>query len=49
MKPVDFWQLTFAEFFPLYETVVGDQYEPMTKEDLADLEAEWTGAKVGNS
>lgn len=44
MRPIDFWGLTFAEFWPLYNAVTGAT-KPMTKTDVAALEAEWLKGK----
>lgn len=49
MRPVDFWQLTYAEFFPLFEHFNIEVEQPMSKEDYAELEAQWIGGNVGNS
>jgi hypothetical protein len=46
MRPVDFWQLTYAEFFPLYEHVVGEVYKPLSKEEFLEQEAEWTNGVI---
>lgn len=41
--------MTYAEFFPLYEHFADQQFKPLNEDELADLEAAWTGAKVGNA
>ncbi len=43
LKPSDFWQLTFAEFWPMYNHVMGKVSKPMTKRDVESLEEQWLG------
>lgn len=49
MRPVDFWQLTYAEFWPMYNAVMGNVVPPLDESDLEDLEAAWLGGTNGNS
>jgi len=46
LRPQDFWQLTFAEFWPMYNAVVGKIEMPMTANEVRDLENRWIN---GNS
>jgi hypothetical protein len=43
MRPSDFWGLTFAEFWPLYNAVTGATIKPLSEDELDDLEDAWTG------
>jgi hypothetical protein len=36
--------MTFAEFWPLYNGVMGNTIVPMNSDDLQDLEDQWVGA-----
>ncbi len=49
MRPADFWQLTFAEFWPLYNQATGNTIRSLSVDELEDLESAWTGASDGNS
>jgi len=51
LSPTEFWKLTFAEFWPLHDSVMGKTVKPMTFEELEALEADWIGkgATDGNS
>ncbi len=49
MRPIDFWQMTFAEFWPLYNAITGNTIKPLDGAELEDLEASWTGVTDGNS
>lgn len=49
MRPNDFWQMTYGEFWPLYNAVTGNTIKPMTEDELENLEAAWTGESNGNS
>lgn len=46
MRPLDFWQMTFAEFWPLYNAATGNTIKPLTEMELDSLEDAWLG--VGN-
>jgi hypothetical protein len=41
MEPPIFWQLTFAEWLPMYEAIMGKVERPMTKDDHEDLLANY--------
>jgi len=43
MRPNDFWGLTFGEFWPLYNAIVGSTIKPLSESELEDLEDAWTG------
>jgi Phage tail assembly chaperone protein, TAC len=45
MRPIDFWQLTFAEFWPLYNSIMGHIAPPFSVDDLEEMEAAWAGAE----
>lgn len=49
IRPADFWQMTFAEFWPLWNAVNGTTEPLMTVDDLENMEAAWMGAVNGNS
>lgn len=42
LGPSEFWKLTFAEFWALYEPVTAKEVKPLTKVDLKNLEKAWT-------
>ena len=37
----EFWQLTFAEYWPLYNNVMGKTEKPMTEADVKALNEKW--------
>jgi hypothetical protein len=41
--PLDFWKLTFGEFWPLYNAATAKTQKPLSKTDLKKLEG-----KLGN-
>lgn len=43
MRPTDFWDLTFAEFWPLFNRATGKIIKPLSMDDLEDMEAAWAG------
>ena len=49
MRPTDFWSMTFGEFWPLYNSVMGHVIKPLSHDELESLEDAWTGASVGNT
>ena len=38
----EFWNLTFAEFWPLYNNIMGIVEKPMTVNDVNELKKKWT-------
>lgn len=51
LRPGDFWNLTFGEWWPIYNAVFGKTQKPMTKADLEKLEEAWLNGnnrRVGN-
>jgi hypothetical protein len=42
LSPESFWNLTFGEWWPIYNAAFGRE-KPMTASDVAALEKEWTG------
>ena len=48
LRPTDFWQLTFGEFWPMYNAIVGKTIQPLSEMELENLEDSWTG-KNGNT
>lgn len=49
MRPKDFWTLTFGEFWPLYNGVMGITFRPMNEDDLEAMNDEWIGVEDGDS
>jgi hypothetical protein len=47
LSPNDFWGLTFAEFWPLYNALTGKTFKPLSKLELESLEDAWLN--VGNT
>jgi len=45
IPPTEFWQLTWAEFWPLYNAKMGNTVKAMSKDDLKGLEEEWGRGK----
>lgn len=46
VTPSEFWKLTFAEFWALYDMKFGGIIPPLTKVELENLEDRWVN---GNS
>lgn len=40
-KPSDFWELTFGEWFPIYNAAIGKHERPMSSDEVKDLEELW--------
>lgn len=47
LRPKDFWQLTFGEWYPIYNAVIGKTEKPMTLDDVKDLEELWANGNTG--
>lgn len=47
MRPKDFWSLTFGEWHPIYNAVIGKTQRPMTSEEVKDLEEQWANGNTG--
>jgi hypothetical protein len=46
MRPVDFWKLTFAEYWPIYNALTGKIVKPLDELEVEELENLWvTGGK----
>lgn len=45
MSPRDFWQLTFSEWFPIYNAAIGRE-RPMSKAELLNLEEQWANGNT---
>lgn len=43
MRPVDFWALTFGEFWPMYNAIMGKVIKPLAHDELESLESSWAG------
>jgi hypothetical protein len=43
MRPSDFWLLTFGEFWPLYNSIMGNTIKPLSADELAEMESAWAG------
>jgi hypothetical protein len=41
IQPSEFWKLTFAEWLPMYESIVGKQDKPMTRSESDALIMEY--------
>lgn len=41
IRPSEFWQMTFGEFWPLYNAVTGNIVKPLSALDLEGLEERW--------
>ena len=41
IRPADFWQMTFGEFWPLYNAVMGNTTKPLSALELEALEERW--------
>ena len=46
LRPNDFWDLTFGEWFPIYNAVIGKTDKPMTVENVKDLEEQWANGNT---
>lgn len=46
LRPKDFWELTFGEWYPIYNAVIGKTDKPMTKDDVKDLEEHWANGNT---
>jgi len=45
LRPQDFWQLTFAEWFAIYNFAVGKD-RPMTIDEAKNLEEGWASGDI---
>lgn len=45
IKPDEFWKLTFAEFWPMYNAVMGNTIKPLSRLETEDLEERWANGK----
>lgn len=41
MRPKDFWQLTFGEWWPLFNAYVGNTIKPLDHSEMESLEERW--------
>lgn len=46
ISPRDFWQLTFGEWFPIYNAAIGRNERPMTGDELRALEEQWANGNT---
>ena len=50
MSPQEAWGVTFGEFWPLYNAIVGRQTKPMSASEFKDLHEAWgKGELNGNT
>ncbi len=42
MTKDEFWKCTFAEWYPIYNSVFGKVIKPLSRAELEDLESRWT-------
>jgi len=49
LDPSAFWQLTFAEWSQLYESIIGKIEKPMNKKESDNLIAEYLSKFKGNN
>lgn len=47
LKPSDFWQLTFGEFWPIFNAITGQVIRPLSLMEMESLDERWT--KRGNT
>lgn len=45
IRPLEFWGLTFGEFWPLFNLVMGKVEKPMSRKELDELNNAWIGKK----
>jgi len=41
LKPVDFWHLTYAEFWPMYNAILGKTIQPLSMDEFENLQDQW--------
>lgn len=46
ISPAEFWQMTFGEFWPLYNQVMGNVILPLSHMELEALEDRWTNGNT---
>lgn len=45
IKPKEFWEMTFPEFWAVFDQVIGPVEKPMSKDDVEDLERRFIEGK----
>ena len=46
IEPDKFWQLTFAEWWPIYNAMTGKTIKPLSRTETEDLEDRWASGKA---